>query len=474
MTKLTNLPKNVTFPGHNRILQSKKPNLVSFGGVGSGKTHLGARKVALKVKQAPPNEILKIAVVAPSYKLLKKNHINYIRRALAEINLFENRHYRVNYTDLTISFYRKKIEIFFLSSDNYQSFVSWEFWFIWWDEPGFCSEELKRFIDERTGRTYEGQILYTGVVQKPNWYYESYGPHESLTVTEYYTLPSIVSKFAPAYEGYKSPRFRESESTLVLHSSSYENVFLNETYFARLQESYGYDKKMYEAHVLGLAVLLNKNSVYDKFEESASVLDCASLRDKVPHINVFMDFNYGQMSIGSMQKFENDYFVTWTNESRAHTTVDACKNFIDAFHPEKYHNFTIEVDGDQSGYSRNPQVRSKDGSYEIVKRILQPYYPNLKIKAARHTVPQESRVMSTNRLHAQAASGYGSGLYCDKRCKKLIAGWHRTEWDVSGKIKKGAKDDITHMPEGVDYALYRLEPDLRKQEVDYEQYLVNV
>lgn len=458
------------FPGQGKLLNSTKPNLVSFSGVGAGKTFVGSRWIAREADRAPRGQ--KLAIIAPTYRHLKRHHLKYALACLKEIGLIEQKHFVVNRSDMVIEIFHNDVEIMFLSSDNYQSFVAWEFLRAWWDEPGFCSEELREFVDERVGRTEDGQIFYTGVIQRPNWYYTEFGPNEALEVTQSYTLPKITRRVSPEFSGLICPRFRESESTLVMHSSSYENVFLKESYFKRLYDSYGYDEKLFKAHVLGMAVPINKNSVYSNFNEGISILECSQLRDKVPYINLCFDFNFGQMSVATLQSWENDWFVTWSNNSLAKVTEDACFQFMEAFPPSIYGSFGLDVYGDQAGYARSPQIRTQDGSYQIIREILKPHYPRLRIRAKRHTIPQEVRVRATNKLHAQSGTGK-KGLYADKSCKKLIAGWHLTEWDSSGSIKKGANDDMTHMPEAIDYGLHSLEPMVEQGEVDYTKFLIN-
>ena len=90
---------------------------------------------------------------------------------------------------------------------------------------------------------------------------------------------------------------------------------------------------------------------------------------------------------------------------------------------------------------------------------------HFEIKAPRYAIPQETRVMSTTKLLAGAASRNGkSGLFVDRRCRKLIEGWRVVEWNpLTGKIKKGSEDTNTHAPEAVDFYCYIEEPALPAQ-----------
>ena len=130
------------------------------------------------------------AIVAPTNKHLEELHFPELKNALEEIGLYEDVHYEFNKTKHLLTFNKAtcgfEYRLFFVSAENFKNVVGWEWDFALWDEPGFASEELKRFVDQRTGRARgaaKGQILYIGVVQLVNWYYELFGANSMLETT---------------------------------------------------------------------------------------------------------------------------------------------------------------------------------------------------------------------------------------------------------------------------------------------------
>lgn len=439
-----------------------KLNHVCFSGVATGKSFFGYRWARRRMIQRIQAEgsAKRGAIIAPSHKHSESQHLPEFKGALAEVGYHENVHYRVNNTTRILTFLPKTgidYQVFFVSMENWKVMVGWQFDWIWWDEPGFGLLELKEFLDQRLGRVKGGpraQILYTGVVQFANWYYETFGANTSLQPTATYQLPMWVNNYAPSYGGRMLVRYREDEHTLCAHGSTFENSTLPADYHHRQWESYGYKESKYRAQVIGEAIAVNTNVVYDTFNEGAVVGDYPiDFMGPTPHLNLCMDFNQGAMSGVVLQEYAGSYYATWENERTCQITEDLIKEFMRCFPPEKFGGRDIYVYGDSSGYNDYPTARTIDGSYSIVKALLRPHYRNVHIKSPRYTIEQETRIMSTLKLHAQAAQGY-FGLFAHKNCRKLIESWRVTSWDpVKGKIKKGGADDRTHYAEAVDYCI---------------------
>lgn len=409
------------------------------------------------------------AIIAPTYKHIEDMHLPLFKEVLAEIGYFEHIHYTINNQKHILSFTKASginYQVFFVSMEGWQTMVAWQFDWAWWDEPGFGKEEFKEFLDQRVGRVKSamlGQVLYTGVVQFANWYYERFGTGADLVSTEKYFLPEWVNEYAPGYGGRELIRSRESRSVLCMHGSMFENPTLDPSYFHRQWTSYGYKESKFRAQCLGEALAVNTNAVYEDFEEGPCVGDYpVDFRGPTPTLAVCMDFNYGNMSILVAQSYIGSEFVVWENERTCHTTADAIDEFLRCFPPEKFGNRHVYVYGDSSGWARNAQVRSRDGSYAIVRDKLKGKFAQVTIKAPQFTVPQETRVMSTNKFHANAKAGNEfNALRADRNCSKLIKSWRVTSWSPkTGKIAKGGSEDFTHAAEAVDYYMFVQHPPL--------------
>lgn len=454
------------WPGQSRLLQEKeKLTIVDFAGIGSGKSKFAPRWQLLRNEWNQGSSSKKACYLAPNYKLLKMHCVPNYKAALEERGFMEDVHWSFNKTDMCINYNPQRMfpyQVFFLSADNYTKFVNWEFDSTVWEEPGFCPEEMADFVAQRTGRSPGvkcGQVYMAGVIQKPNWYYDRFGPREDLLEGEKYRLPQWVDDVAPGWGGKVLTRFRESETTLVRHASTYENRLLTKSYLKRLWEQCSWSDHYFKAHVIGLPLAINKNAVYWAFDDAEQVGDYKpDFKGETPHIDLSFDFNYGQMSVIALQEYEGDHYVVWENSTRSKVTEDACLEFIKAFPPHKFGNRIIRVYGDASGYARSPQLRTKDGSYSIIEHVLKPHYARVRIAAPRHTLLQEIRTDATNKLLANTSKKKSPGLHIDKSCRRLITGLRSVAWGDDGKIAKGSGDEITHVPEALDFRNYTVCP----------------
>lgn len=461
------------WPGMRRLYYDESHrNHVIFAGIGWGKTFAGMRWAYRRILRNQASKSSKRgAIIAPTRKHLEEIHLPEFKAYLRELGYVEEVHYRVNLQKLTLKFFPSsgiEYSVMFISMHKWDSMVAWQFDWVWWDEPGFGSLNLKEFIDQRVGRvkgTALAQVLYTGVVQISNWYYDLFGVGAPFEVTAKYRLPDWVENYAPGYGGVELTRFRENNSTLVLHGSTFENWELEPEYFHRQFESYGYKTSKFRAQVLGEAIAVNSNAVYDEFDYPASIGDFKpDFAGKTNILNACFDFNFGKMAVLCAQAYWGAHFVTWENDKVLHTTEAAAKYFVERFPREKYGDREVRVNGDSAGWARNHQVRSTDGGYEIIRNILQPHYRRVIIEAPYETIPQDVRVSSTNKFHALAKKNAavkpnGRGLYADEMCRKLYTGWQVVSWDpVRGKIMKSAEDKETHWAEAVDNYMYVAEP----------------
>lgn len=458
--------------GTHRIFDDRtKANIVLFCGVGFGKTQTLCEWIVNRaVQRCESSRCKKSVLIGPSHNILKREHYPRIRRILYEIGLRQKKDYDFHATDRVIEFGRKLrgYQIFLASMERYDNFVTWEFDDGAWDEPGWGDEELKMEFDNRVGRVavgHRGQRLYGGVVQYANWYLERFGPKPNLITTKTYKLPLWVNDYAPGWGGKEFSRYREDDRTLCVHGASYENRTLNPEYFHDLWESYGWKESRFRAHVLGEAIAITTLAVYDSFEMEASVGDYPPDFDgRTECLDACFDFNYGRMAVACMQSYWGGDYVVWENErDDLATTKEAAEAFVARFPSDKFGDREVRVFGDQAGWARNPQVKSIDGSYGIIESILKGKYRKVTFHAPYDTIPQDTRVMSTNKYHALAVQNKGikrsRGLFADRSCRKVVNGWQSVSWDAQkGKISKPANDMVTHWAEAVDYRMYVVYP----------------
>lgn len=400
------------------------------------------------------------AVVAPTFKLIKGATIPAFEHFARVAQMTEGVHYAINRSDFYIDFLTLGYRVWLISADNYKNLVAYQFDCIWVDEPGYLRDEIEEHIGQRAGRSCRcGQVLWTGVVQSPNWYYNRYGPRAALNSQLPYRLPRYVEEIAPDWYERELVRFREGQTSLVLHASSFENPTLSRNYFLRQIELYGWKEQLFAAQVIGLATPVNSKLVYDEFAEEN--LAEVKPRPELKHLNLSFDFNVGQMAWVAAQEYSGEIGVCHANRCDALHTVKACDQIKAAFPKNVWGSHAVSVYGDPAGWARSTQTGWKDGNYAIIRRELQPHFENLTIRASRETILQEARVINTNKHFALKL------LSIDKGLLTLIGSLQSTAWDPKGGIKKGSGDTVTHMGEALDFLIYGLRPPVSSKATGY-------
>lgn len=468
------ISRKLTFwEGQKRLyLDTKTPSQTCFNGIGHGKTTFGGRWIAHRVhiNRRSGNKTAMSAIIAPTDKLLKRHHLPVIKHSLTEIGYIEGKHYRYHGQDRVIEFIRgSKYEIHLASGHRWENLVGWEFDCIWHDEPGFAPLALKEFTDQRVGRAAGvvcGQVLRTGVVQIGNWYYDEFGPGADLEVDGHFTISAKHELYAPEYIGKTYPRFRVGKNKICMHAPGFENPIPPSSYWERQWDTMGHLPAKYQAQVLGLPVVSTEMAVYPTFDEKYGVGDYKpDFKGHTPTLHVCFDFNYGKMSCLVAQEYETNHYVVWENSDNCATVADACEEFRKAFPPERFSDRVLMIHGDQAGYARSPQKRTRDGSYSLIKDAFKGFYRAVEIRAKRHTIEQEARVSSTVEFLSRCKVG-SRALFVDKKCRKLISGFRTVSWDPkTSKIAKPSDDSHTHAPEAIDYYMYDRNPPIKYEKV---------
>lgn len=449
--QLSDLPPNsdertikncVLWPGQKRLLQDKThADLVLSAGVGYGKTRLGPRWHYSRIVLNPNSP--RSAVCAPNYRLAKFVNLNYYRRFLTEeLELIENHDFTVNLSDLFIRITRTGQEIHFISSENYKSVVAWEFSHVWIDEPGHMSDEFFYYITERVRcpRASVLQKLFTGIPQgEYTEYYRKFAVGEFQSEGEY-------------FDHY--PRYRLSDQTLIMHAATSENKTLPATYIDQLKSAYGFNQNLWLAHFYGLFVPITKNQVYD-FNRAKHIMTCKP-DPKNPVLHLAFDFNPGQVMWVALQESEGLIKAVAESKPNNRTTDEACVDFRRQIDPDLFDRTKILVYGDSSGYHRSTRGYGHD--YEIIDRLLRPYYNNYALKARHYNPAVTDRIMAVNRmLNDNPMTGEKSRLRVDSSLTKLIESLTATAYDGRGGIAKpGTKDTWTHASDALGYCIIEL------------------
>lgn len=143
------------------------PNVIFRGGLGTGKTYVGARWTIDRCIMAPPG--IKALVVAPTYGLAKTVNQRDMMAALEEAGIAFTS--SSSPLDMHVTFAGRKVQ--FLTGDRPASIVGHTAAVAWHDEPGIQDEEVHRRISDRLREPRVPKLyhLKTGTPEGMGWYH---------------------------------------------------------------------------------------------------------------------------------------------------------------------------------------------------------------------------------------------------------------------------------------------------------------
>lgn len=396
-----------------------------MSGYGYGKTTFGIRwhfKRCLQNIKSPLS-----MVVGADYRLLREVCFPFYIAFLEEIGLSENLHFKINKSNLTITFLWNNHKILFISAERPKKIASYTVSHALFDEPARCTEEANQNLVGRVRcplAAIKNQILYTTTPEGLNWFYEMFSP-EKLD---------------------REGRFSESNSKLVLHGSSFDNPELPENFFTNHMELFGWDSDLFNNYMMGNWTNLSKDKFYYEYKEHQHIKpNFIDWYDE--NLYLTFDNNVGHMAwVAAQVTFGRVRFLS-DNGGNGRNIDDALNQFMAAYPPSEYGKFTIHVYGDAVLHHRS--LHSYQTGYAAIRDILSKHYKDVIIKAARSNPLVEEKNRHTNRLLKQGK------VTISKDCKKLIESLRSTEL-INGKAKKGGRDLVSHAGEAMDMLLIEL------------------
>jgi hypothetical protein len=135
------------------------------------------------------------------------------------------------------------------------------------------------------------------------------------------------------------------------------------------------------------------------------------------------------------------------------TTAAACKVFLERYPGSPTRELIVY--GDASGLSRS--TKSTKSDYQIIREILGPKWPRLRISLPRANPPVTDRVNSVN---AMLRSAIGEVRYqLHPRCARLANDYARVSTKPGTRdLDKGKDKNLTHFSDAAGYRLHRLFP----------------
>lgn len=434
------MPTNTLWQGQDILLNDTKyKEHAIVSGVGYGKTHFGVRWFHRRCLWNKNSK--KSLIVSAKNDLLINAILPLYEEYLEELGWIKGQHYQVKSPranpELT---YFWGHTILFRSAEKTaaKKIVSYNISHAWVDEPGLCSESTpieitKRSRDPKAAIT---QVCYTGTPEEMNFFYRKFGSQAVERIND---------------------RFSKNENSLVLHGKTYDNLTLKQDYLDFLLREFAWNDNLRRAYIEGEFVPIFDFRGYD-FDPKKHLIDFGPLKKDRP-IYLTFDFNVttgraGGTSWVACQEDGNTLIAVDENKGSSRTVMEAIDNFCKQCSPIEYAHIPIRIDGDASGYGRNAGYYGHP--YEIIQnRLIEKGFLNVKVIAKRANPAVDARLAATNRLFS---GEYNKQLKVDRKCNKLSDSLSMTTIDDTGRIKKPAGEQHTHLADAFSYRAYNFAP----------------
>ena len=254
------------FPAQRRWWELPNFIKVLVGGYGSGKTHIGAKRI---ISLALANAPCPVASVSPTFPIARQTTIVTIAELLAGKQTHYGRSFWWKYNagthEFRIRFHGRNAHILIYSGERPESLRGPNLAAAHIDEPFIMDEDVfKQMIARvRHPEAQHREICITGTPEQLNWGYD-------LCVGE----------------------GKERHDVATINVSTRENLALDEGYVGRLLGAF--DGRAADAYVEGKFVNLSSGMVYYAFNQEANVVDLPI--PSPAELGVGMDFNVNPMA----------------------------------------------------------------------------------------------------------------------------------------------------------------------------------
>lgn len=444
-------------PSTNRILpwwvydaitdQTPLRTLCVTGGLGSGKSHGGGIWDIQRVLEngAPMSDPkpTKSWTVAPNYRICETLLELTFQVALDVFQLREGKHfyYRRSYPRvLDFTPMKLKHQIFFLSAENPEHFVSDSITHWRWSEVGVSKPIVFEKLGDRL-RDPRAKVLQ-GLAE---------GTPEGLNHwADIADIPGV---------GRDRLDVERNRRRFIVETGD-NTANLAPGYLQALRSRYEYDKSKLISYEKGLFVPFTKGSAYWEFIESRNVEAPIAPNADIP-VYFCWDFNVSPLGWVAAQKFwiQDNYYsprrekVIGIKEAsgEARGLMDAVAEFAAKFPVSRFANTPIEVHGDASGWAKSHKGNTASDYANIEDYLRSLGYRNVSLQALR------SNPIVRQRLEKVAALMAYDMCAVTSECPKTITGFRKTALkDGTWDIEKPTGEDWTHFPDAFTYGLFKL------------------
>lgn len=386
-------------------IMALEPEVLLLGGIGSGKSQLGAIWLVDKISQFPKCECL---IAANTYSQLMNASVKTLINYLEETGISYN---------AVLSGARKRIEIgdaivYLYSLDKPDSIRGIEVSFSWLDEVAFSSLNALNVVRGRMrgNRSDYRQMLMTTSGNGFNFLYDIFGNLE------------------------------DNNNKRLISAKTLDNVFLPDGYYEELVENYGgEDTPLALQELMGKFVNLQEGAIYNLFDRGINVKPCELNKNYPLYISV--DFNIEIMSALCSQYINGILYVSEEIQltHRNANTFDMAQHIIKEYVNKGYRAIIIP---DSTGKARKTSSSSGQTDHQILRdaglKVLDTTNPLIRDR-------QQSVNIGFKR----------ETIHISPKCGQLIK-------DIETLSARDKEGNVSHLGPCLGYAVWHLNPVIRK------------
>lgn len=400
---------NISLLAHQKkFLLSQSKFCLLRGGIGSGKTFIGAAWVVKKIKEEPSAPGL---IVANTHKQLERATLATLFSFFDSIGM----NYRYNQNKGLINANGSSITV--NSLGNYQDLRGPEYGWGWMDEVRDTKQEafevLVGRMRHKESKTHE--VRLTSSPRGFDWQYDY-------------------------FEGEMKTKFHE-----MIHATSKDNPFLPEGYLESLEAQY--DSKMFQQEIMAEIINLTSGAVYYAFDRKINV-GTVKYNPEWP-IMIGMDFNINPMTAVIAHIIDDQIHIfdeVWIQTSNTNEVAEYIK--------EKYN----------TGHRIIPDATGK-----ALKTSSAGLSDHMILRNHGFNIPGVANPARVDRYSVVNNLLEKRRIIIDPKCRNLIRDLERVSYKEGTTLPDITDKSLTHISDALGYLSWYLFP-LQKRKIKVSRY----
>lgn len=404
------MPKEIAlFPKQLEFIKSQEREVLFDGGIGTGKTYVGAIWLAKMALTHKNSRWLMVARDANQLRNATKVEFEYVLNSL--LGLKENVDYKKTQSPQLEYQFNNGAVVVGAGAHNYDSVFRGP------SVSGILGDEVDYW--------------------KPEAFLAAKG-----RVRKYPELIRWVSSPKGFNHVYEDFYVRSDPSKKIIRATTYDNPTLSQEYVESLRKTYS--PRMFEQEVLAKRLRLNAGCVYSEFKREVHVKPVRDILNPSDQLYFFTDYNISNYCGCYMFMRDGTVYVIGEEHLKFQGTREMAQKI-----KAKYPTRPIIVVGDSTGNNKK-DVAINRTNYQIFQDhgLLTKHV---------HNPPVQSRIISAE------SNLYHNRVFIDDSCKTLIRDLELLAWKEDGKDIDKSDITLSHASDAFSYGLYYFLPTIKPQ-----------